>query len=332
MKLLKSNSSTYRLALSYLAVIMAMSLCFSGAIYIILSSQLNRPLPPRDHEVSYQQSPDGFEERMAQRDTETRMSVLGSLAILNVVVLAGGSALSYYLARRTLAPIEAAMEAQTQFISDASHEIRTPLTALQTSNEVALRKKTFSESKARDVFGKNIVEIEKLRGLADALLSLAKTDHVGDSKQAIELDEFLSEIVQRVQPLAYKKGCAISIEMSTQNVVANVVALEQIVTILLDNAIKYSPETSQIYLTSKLQSNKTVISVRDYGIGIGRDDLPHIFDRFYRADSARTRTDTSGHGLGLAIAKQLADRYDYELLCRSEINKGSTFEIWIGKN
>lgn len=325
---MSSNKPTYRLALSYLVVIMAMSLCFSAAIYIILSSHLNRPLPPpRSTTMPYQQPSALFEERIARRDAETRMSVLGSLAILNIVVAAGGAVLSYYLARRTLRPIETAMTAQTQFISDASHEIRTPLTVLQTSNEVALRKRKISEEKARDVFERNIIEIEKLRGLTDALLSLATTEQTDEQTRPIQLDTFLSETVARIQPLAARKKCTVTVAAPPQTITTHPVVLEQILLILLDNAIKYSPAQSDITTTGKIQNNTTVIAVHDHGIGISKKDQAHIFDRFYRADTARTRTATSGHGLGLAIAKQLADRYGYTISCSSKTGRGSVFVV-----
>ncbi len=323
----RPNSSTNRLALSYLAVIMALSLCFSAAIFSIMSSELDRPLPPRQDDALHQQINDGLDERLEQRNTETRTSVLGSLAIINGVMLAGGTAFSYYLARRTLRPIEAAMAAQSQFISDASHEIRTPLTALQTSNEVVLRKAVITESKARDVFTKNIVEIEKLRGLADALLSLAKTEQANDSQQTTRLDDLLAEVASRVQPLADKKHCTVNIDAPAASITANSAALQQIITILLDNAIKYSPEKSAVQIAATVDGNKLAITIRDNGIGIAAKDLPHIFDRFYRADTARTRTDTSGHGLGLAIAKQLADRHGYTISCDSTPGRGSVFTV-----
>lgn len=159
------------LALSYLAVIMTLSLVFSVIIYIITAVQLNRPLPPGEHS---QQPPElaerQFNRRLERRNSETRGSVVMSLIVLNGVMLLVGYWLSLLLARRTLEPIERAMRAQVQFVSDASHELRTPLTALMTTNEVALRKKTLDEKKARAVFQRNIDEVEKLRELTDNLL------------------------------------------------------------------------------------------------------------------------------------------------------------------
>ena len=195
-----------RLALSYLAVIMTLSLAFSVIIYAITSVQLNRPLPPGEHT---QQPPElverQFNRRLERRNSETRGSVVMSLIVLNGVMLLVGYWLSMLLARRTLAPIERAMRAQVQFVSDASHELRTPLTALMTTNEVALRKKTLDEKKARAVFQRNIDEVEKLRELTDNLLRLTQVDNQQIEKQAIDMAKLVRDTVDRYQPVADKK-------------------------------------------------------------------------------------------------------------------------------
>ena len=194
-----------RLALSYLAVIMTLSLAFSVIIYAITYVQLSRPLPPGEHA---QQLPElierQFSRRLEQRNSETRGSVIISLAALNGVMLLVGYWLSLLLARRTLAPIERAMRAQVQFVSDASHELRTPLTALMTTNEVALRKKTLDEKKARAVFQRNIDEVEKLRELTDNLLQLTQVDNQQIEKQAVDMAKLVRDTVDRYQPVADK--------------------------------------------------------------------------------------------------------------------------------
>ena len=195
-----------RLALSYLAVIMTLSLVFSVIIYAITSIQLNRPLPPGEHN---QQPPalveSQFNRRLERRNSETRGSVIVSLIVLNGVMLLVGYWLSLLLARRTLAPIERAMRAQVQFVSDASHELRTPLTALMTTNEVALRKKTLDEKKVRAVFQRNIDEVEKLRELTDNLLQLTQVDNQQIEKQAVDMAELIRDTVDRYQPVADRK-------------------------------------------------------------------------------------------------------------------------------
>ena len=313
-----------RLALSYLAVIMTLSLVFSVIIYIITAAQLNRPLPPGEHS---QQPPAMFEtqfnRRLEQRNSETRGSVVMSLIVLNGVMLLIGYWLSLLLARRTLAPIERAMRAQVQFVLDASHELRTPLTALMTTNEVALRKKTLDEKKVRAVFQRNIDEVEKLRKLTDNLLQLTQVDNQQIEKQAVDMAELIRDIVDRYQPVADKKQVALDMQVVSVNHVVAVAAVTQILGTLIDNAIKYSPPGSTVVIRLDGQT----LSVVDQGIGIAKQDQAKIFDRFYRSDEARTRGHSSGYGLGLAIAKAVADKNGYQLSVKSETGQGSIFSL-----
>lgn len=313
-----------RLALSYLAVIMTLSLAFSVIIYAITSAQLNRPLPPGEHA---QQPPElverQFSRRLEQRNRETRGSVIVSLIVLNCVMLLVGYWLSLLLARRTLAPIERAMRAQVQFVSDASHELRTPLTALMTTNEVALRKKTLDEKKARAVFQRNIDEVEKLRELTDNLLQLTQVDNQQIEKQAVDMAKLVRNTVDRYQPVADKKQVALDMQVPSVTHMVAVTAVAQILGTLVDNAIKYSPSGSTVVIRLDGQT----LSVIDQGIGIAKQDQAKIFDRFYRSDEARTRGHGSGYGLGLAIARAVADKKGYQLSVKSEPGRGSTFSL-----
>ena len=312
------------LALSYLAVIMTLSLAFSVIIYAITAVQLNRPLPPGEHA---QQPPElverQFSRRLEQRNRETRGSVVMSLIVLNGVMLLIGYWLSLLLARRTLTPIERAMRAQVQFVSDASHELRTPLTALMTTNEVALRKKTLDEKKARAVFQRNIDEVEKLRELTDNLLQLTQVDNQQIEKQAVDMAKLVRDTIDRYQPVAGKKQVVLDVQVPSVNHVVTVVAVTQILGTLIDNAIKYSPPGSTVVIRLDGQ----MLSVVDQGIGIAKQDQANIFDRFYRSDKARTRGHSSGYGLGLAIAKAVADKNGYQLSVKSELGQGSTFSL-----
>ena len=313
-----------RLALSYLAVIMTLSLAFSVIIYAITSAQLNRPLPLSEQA---QQPPELIERqlsrRLEQRNRETRGSVIMSLVVLNGVMLLVGYWLSMLLARRTLAPIERAMRAQVQFVSDASHELRTPLTALMTTNEVALRKKTLDEKKVRTVFQCNIDEVEKLRELTDNLLQLTQVDNQQVEKQAVDMAKLVRDTVDRYQPVADKKQVVLDVQVPSVNHVVAVVAVTQILGTLIDNAIKYSPSGSTVVIRLDGQT----LSVVDQGIGIAKQNQAKIFNRFYRSDEARTRGHNSGYGLGLAIAKAVADKNGYQLSVKSELGQGSTFSL-----
>ena len=142
--LAKLNGDTGRLAATYLAIIMALTILFSGIIYSISSSQFDRPFSDRPQGSGAMQFDEftrgSLQELLDERARQARAELLLSLIFLNIAVLLGGAVTSYVLARKTLEPIEAAMDSQAQFVSDASHELRTPLTALQLTNEVALRK------------------------------------------------------------------------------------------------------------------------------------------------------------------------------------------------
>ena len=313
-----------RLALSYLAVIMTLSSLFSVIIYAITSAQLNRPLPPGEQA---QQPPElierQFSRRLEQRNRETRGSVIMSLAALNGVMLLVGYWLSLLLARRTLEPIERSIEQQAQFVSDASHELRTPLTALMTTNEVALRKKTLDEKKARAVFQRNIDEVEKMRELTDNLLQLTQVDNQQIEKQAVDMAKLVRDTIDRYQPVADKKQVVLDMQVPSVTHVVAVAAVTQILGTLIDNAIKYSPSGS----TAVIRLDGQTLSVVDQGIGIAKKDQAKIFDRFYRSDEARTRGHSSGYGLGLAIAKAVADNHGYQLSVKSETGQGSTFSL-----
>lgn len=320
-----------RLALSYLAVIMTLSLMFSVIIYVITSVQLNRPLPPGEHA---QQPPEiierQFSHRLEQRNSETRGSVIISLVVLNGVMLLVGYWLSLLLARRTLEPIERSIEQQAQFVSDASHELRTPLSALLLNNEVALRKPTLTDKKARQVLGQNVAEIKKLTELSNSLLDLAKSEQTMTEPELVNPATLIEEVVTRFTPAAQVKWVKLvyNNQSPTGDVPLQANAVRQILVIFMDNAIKYAPpKNGEVALQARLKKNTLEFIVKDNGPGIAPGDQKHIFERFYRADAARTRTGVSGHGLGLAIAKSLADRCGYTIRIKSQPPNGAEFTL-----
>lgn len=322
--------ATLRLAASYLAIIMVLSIGFSYVLYRTSARELERQIPPQSLFVS---SPTDFGEGLEyhtfwqQRLEEGRSHLLGRLATLNLSVLVFGAAFSYYLARRTLRPIESAMEAQSRFVADASHELRTPLTALLASNEVALRKSQLTAKQAKDVLKSNNEEIIKLKDLTDGLLSLAAEDYNNLTLQPVSLQDVAGEAMNRVLAAAQAKKISIQDDVPAIKVFGDSSKLAQAVTILLDNAIKYSPDKSTVYLTAKTKDGHGSLSVRDEGTGIAAKDLPRIFDRFYRADPARTKSATNGYGIGLSIAHKIVEQHHGDITVASTPGQGSAFVI-----
>ena len=334
------KSEVNRLTLSYLAVIMTLSLIFTGIIYLLSTASLNRPLLPSEEENSSVsvEAPEfeehsfenTFRKRLERRDNTTRMTIIYSLAGFNLGIFVIGIFVGRSLAKLTLAPIERAMMKQTQFIFDASHELKTPLTAMLVRNEVALRKKSLPEEKAREVIEKNIEEILKMKELTASMLDVARENGEPEKSTEISVPEFLADLKEKLAPIARERGVKVGTEMKLgKNLRASAAknTLEQILTIFADNAMKYSGEKI-IYLRAGRRGKNVAFSVKDNGAGVKKEDQKRIFERFYQVDAARTRTeDKTSHGLGLAIAKNLAERQGYKIVLRSSEGRGAEFEV-----
>lgn len=324
------RTTTSRLALTYLAIIMLMSIGFSIVFYNTSANQLNRQLPPGSfygtafEGVDLRHNVDQF---LRDRINEGRRALLTRLILLNLLVLSLGGVLSYYLARRTLMPIEDSMEAQSRFVSDAAHELRTPLTAIQTSNEVALRKAKLSLPEAKELIEQNTNDVIKLKQLSDGLLQLAVKDNRSPDLAPVSLQDVALEAMNQVVGLAQAKGITVQDEVPDIKVVADKQGLVQALVALLDNAIKYSEPNTTITLGGYAKGKFAYLNVRDQGMGIRAADLPHIFRRFYRADRSRSKLTQEGYGLGLSIAEAVIKAQRGEISASSQLGKGSVFII-----
>lgn len=241
-----------------------------------------------------------------------------ALIIIDSSVLVLGACASYFLARRTIQPIQKMAKQQANFISDASHELRTPLTAIAMENEVALRSQNLTKTELTDIIKSNLEETKKLQVLTNHLLKLSQDEPLQLAE--INLTDSVNQVVTSLTPIANRKRIAIKNQISPALITTNMDALTEILTILIENAIKYSPEKSTITISYKDDK----LSVRDQGIGISKEDLPHIFDRFYRAEKSRT---SNGYGLGLPLARQLARQIHLKITAANNKTKGSTFFI-----
>ncbi len=330
------KSTTARLAATYLAIILIMSIGFSFVLYNVSSHELGRQVPSDGYsrsdnggrDIDFSPSVNAF---LQTRFDETLNALMVRLVLLNLFVLIGGSALSYFLARRTLAPIEAAMEAQVQFVSDASHELRTPLTAIQASNEVALRRKDLTLPEARALIENNTEDVKRLKTLSDGLLDLTHDHRTDLILVPVRLQDVASEAMTQVVQQATAKDISVHDTVADIYVAADHSSLAQALVILLDNAIKYSYSGGTVYLETRKRGNIVSIDVRDTGIGILASDVPHLYRRFYRADNARTigagQNGKGGYGLGLAIAKQIVTSMHGDISVVSKPGAGSTFSI-----
>ncbi|CAN5408113.1 HAMP domain-containing sensor histidine kinase [soil metagenome] len=319
---------TLRLAASYLAVIMVMSLGFSAIIYNTSAREIGRQLPPTSLYGQIGDNEQGvFDDFFKQRITNGQHKLFTQLVVINTLVLISGAAVSYVLARRSLEPIEEAMEAQSRFASDASHELRTPLASIQAENEVALRNPKLTLTRSKQILASNLEEVTRLQALSAGLLRLAREDGRDITLSPVSLADAVSEAITNYHKPATQKHIGIVDKVSRASVLADQPGLTQVLSILLDNAIKYSPPKTTITITGGARGKDGYITVSDEGPGIGAEDLPHIFDRFYRADASRTSQQVSGHGLGLALAQKIVEQSGGAIEVKSKPGKGAKFTV-----
>jgi signal transduction histidine kinase len=258
----------------------------------------------------------------------TEQSIILNLFYVNLWILVMSSLAGYFLAGRTLTPIKEMVDKQNQFVADASHELRTPLTALQTAIEVNLRDKSLNLKQAKDILKENLDDVERLKNLSNNLLTLTKLN-ANDSYilEKVSLNEVIEQAIREVSYLAKNKKIEIKTSLKDVTISGDKSRLKELFVIFLDNAIKYSNNDQPISVKSFVKGTSVYVDVKDKGIGIDKNDLPHIFERFYRADTSRSHSQNEGYGLGLAIAKRIVDIHKGDIQVVSELNKGTTFTV-----
>lgn len=333
---MKFHKNSLKLAGVYLAILMFISLFFSVSVYQLSVQELGRGLRRPGPESVINRLPDAGSQPtrtdlLREREAvyqEAKSRVLQRLILINLLILLSGGVLSYYFAHRTLRPIEEAHEAQSRFTADASHELRTPIAAMQTETEVALMDKKLTLAKAKEIMRSNIEELGKLTALSAGLLRLARAEDSQLVKKETNLTEVIEKAVQQVLPLAEKNKILIkTAELPDVKIPAEPASLTEALVIILDNAVKYSPAKSEVNVSLVQDSKHALIKIKDQGIGIKATELPYIFERFYRADSARSKKQADGYGLGLAIAKNIIDMHKGKIDANSQIDKGTEFTI-----
>ncbi|HEX7235700.1 MAG TPA: ATP-binding protein [Gammaproteobacteria bacterium] len=225
--------------------------------------------------------------------------------------------------------LEAAFKRISRFTADASHELRTPLAVMRTTAEVALRH-SGEGGEHRAALGAVVGEIERTTQLVDNLLLIAKAD-AGSAQLAripVDIAAAAEEAHAQMSILARTKGIALEVRLPAEPVVVigDRDALRRLFSILLDNALKYTAAGGAAEVVVSRNGAHALGVVTDTGIGIPADDLPHVFDRFYRVDRARSR-ELGGAGLGLAIARWIVESHGGEIGVASELERGSRFEV-----
>ena len=337
------SSAHLRLTAWYLAILMTVSVLFSMAVFRLTVVEVVRfemfQRTRVEERLGKYTSPFGRPSRLERLPVNTELIEevkyrIGTfLVLVNAGIFVCGGGLAYFLAGKTLQPIKLMLESQKQFIGDISHELKTPLTSLRMTNELFLRKSDKSSSIAQQMATENIREIDDMHGLIETLIDMHRLEYDGDVhplKDQCNISTIIAKSLHTLKSPIHSKNITVKVTLHTpdQMVRGSEFLLTKLVTILIDNAIKYSAKGTQITIHTTHHKSSLMLSVSDQGIGISSKDLPHIFTRFYKGDVARTRSEESNSfGLGLSIAQKIAQMHTSKIEVQSTLGVGSTFSI-----
>lgn len=282
------------------------------------------------------QTDSGF--TLALCDTTSRDGAIARQLAMDVAIFVGAMAalavVVRILSKWALSPIERAWDQQRRFISDASHELKTPLAVICANSQILQRDASIPEGSRRWVES-TAEEADHMKGLVEDLLTLARADEAaaGTTEDALRHDEVdLSSVVDEAalefDAVAFERGCSIDSEVAGGIVVrGDADQLGRVVRTLLDNATKYAERNSLVRVRLTQAGSHAQLTVANRGPMIRPEDLEHLFDRFYRTDKARSRQETGGYGLGLAIAKSTVEAHGGKIWATSDAAEGTCFHV-----
>ncbi|MGH7567945.1 MAG: sensor histidine kinase, partial [Gemmatimonadales bacterium] len=234
-----------------------------------------------------------------------------------------------------MARLERSFAALRRFTADASHELKTPLTVLRAGVERALTNPG-APAETMPVLEETLQEVNRMTELVDALLTLARADE-GRAElhhEAVDLRAIVQEAQETGELLAEQAGVTMAVATPSEPLILQVdrSRIRQLILNLVENAVKYTPRGGNVRVELSQADGRVTLTVADTGVGIAAGDLPHVFDRFWRADSARTRTgERPGAGLGLAICKWIAEAHGGAIEAQSRPGRGTTFTVTLPK-
>lgn len=251
------------------------------------------------------------------------------LAILYAVCLLFTACVSWLLSRKIVEPAKEAMEKQKELVANASHELKTPLTILSTNLDIVMNDPEKSVSENEKWLSVSTAQVAKMNELILEMLELSRLDATdAEVTETSDLSSVVEGAILSFEASCYDKNIRLDETVAPNiHVVGSRIQLEKAVSTILDNAVKYTPDGGEISATLVKKSHIAEFTVRNSGEGIPPESIDRIFDRFYKADTARTETAAKSFGLGLSIAKSIAEHCGGDITCRSEVGKYTEFVI-----
>ncbi len=316
-------SASIRLTVIYIAIIAVILFVFSQIIFF--SFGRNIQATAERHATTENQ------EEYFINEAQDELGTI--LVVVNIGILIFVGAVSYLLARITLSPIQKMMNEEKRFLSDASHELRTPLSILKANMEVTLNAKNMQSNAYKRETESNLEEVNRMTKLVNDLLLLSRldnTDKYYPSTTRVSLTKILESSAKNLAAYAKSKQVTIKLKNISREdmyVAGDKDSLIRAIYNVLKNATDYNKKNGTITISLNKSGHTAIITVSDTGIGIPKNKLSYIFDRFYRADNSRNQNAGGGSGLGLPITKAIIEKHKGEIKVESAEGVGTIFEI-----
>jgi signal transduction histidine kinase len=257
---------------------------------------------------------------------QTLSSLQKEILLADLIILCAAAGLSYALAGWTLKPAQRSSEAQQAFAANASHELRTPLAIMKNDVEVLMRNKAPSQELIRSTLKSNLEEIQHMSHIVESLLSLARSGNQTKlTLTRLDLKELVTTVAAKITVLATQSGIKLTVSAVGSSLIqGNASSLERAILNVVRNSLDHTSEGGSITINLKDENKQAILRIVDTGAGINPDDLPHVFERFYKGNGSESE---SGAGLGLTIVKEVVERHGGTISIESTSGKGTTVSI-----
>ena len=260
--------------------------------------------------------------------TSSWESLAVSLFIAALAILAVFFIISLFLSNWALRPVREAWESQKQFVADASHELKTPLTVILANNSILLKHPQDSIASQSQWIESSQTEAQNMQGLVNEMLELAQVESRSAVERSVfDFSDMVDGIVLQFESVAFERNCQYFANIQGGLLVdGDESRLRKAVSTLIENALKYVDEDGSVNVSLTARGKNVLLGVKNTGSTIAPEELPHIFDRFYRTDKART-SGAGGYGLGLAIAREIVRENNGDIVCESSEENGTEFTV-----
>ena len=312
------RSPRVRLMFLIAAILVLLLAAFSVVIYILVSREVLQDIEPFRDDPTFIAA---AHRQLAQYATQLVFANISGFVLILVA--------SFFIAKAALRPLEQAIALQRQFTNDASHDLRTPLAVIRMETSAALHSRSPMPSDLAECIRIIDEQAQRMDRLIEQLLTLAHVD-AGSAlnREPTDLRRVVNGVVRDLTPLAEAKHVELDHGRTEPAVVlGDELKLSQLVANLVDNAIKYSPDTSRVSVSVWQHRDAAFVTVSDAGDGIPSGELENIFRRFHRIDSVRSTNGRGGHGLGLPLCRWIARAHGGDITVDSREGKGSTFTV-----